>query len=146
FQRFSSEIESSYHHRPPSSLQKILHTGVLVFSILWIFMLALVIYFQLERIAIREAHRWSLMKMLGAAPRQVFMNHFSTQMLRIVIGSLVSVFLCFVSIQALREAFHWSWEPLPKLWYGGFMSLALCAGFVMFFTFFSNRYRKTQLG
>lgn len=143
---FEGLIESQMVHAPPSKLVSLFHWAMGLFLFLWFLILSLLVYFQLDRLAVKDSARWSLMKMLGAKPSQIFLPICWTQALRLAIGGVLGIALFSLAADYLREVFDWSWPALSVWVQATFFTACLAIGMGLFFTVFSFRYRRTALG
>jgi len=133
-------------HQPPTKLSRFLNVMVVIFSMLWLLTLTLVLYFNLERITVREEPRWSLMKMLGAKPFMLFWPLWHGQALRITIASVCAMILAAAVSHQLRAFLVWDWTTLPLSVWIGFFFISLLVTSAISFTLFSVRYRRISIG
>jgi cell division protein FtsX len=133
-------------HQAPKHLVTFFNLLLGLFAFLWLLLLALLIHFKIERLAVRESSRWSLMKMLGARPSQIFMPACWVQLLQIALGSVVVLVLAEMSMGYLRTLFGWQWEALSFWAFLGFFAGSILLGLGFFFVIFLGRYRRTSLG
>jgi len=140
------EIEKSIVHQPPQKIATFFNMLLGLFAFLWLLILALLIYFKLERLAVKETARWSLMKMLGARASQIFLPLCWVQVLQIGLGSFAVLLLATFSMGYLRRLFDWNWENLSSTIQIQFFLGTLVVGVGLFFFIFSARYRRTALG
>jgi hypothetical protein len=139
-------IESQLVHQPPKSLQSVLRLMTLIFSLLWVATLSLILYFNLERATLIQIQRWSLMKLLGARPHQVFLPLWRSQSIRMGFASIIAVFLArwlagVLSSQTLGQAAHLS----ARLNFG-FIAASLLLTSVFAYLLFYLRYKRVPLG
>lgn len=139
-------VSAQLLHQPPIALRQFVQFMTLTFGLLWVFMLVLFLYFQLERIAFRRSHEWSLMKMLGAEPRRVLFPILGSQLARIGFASILAVGCAYFVSGAILQLFSWSWQPLSLLFSAGFIALSLLVGFSVLFVLFRLRYRQVAVG
>lgn len=139
-------IQSSFLHKPPKHLSQFFGVLTLVFSGLWILTLALVLYFQLERLTFREERKWSLMKMLGAKPLRVFFPIWWGQLLRILVASSLAIGLAVFVTQRFQSFFAWDWSSLSVFAWASFLFVSLFMATFVYFTLFMLRYRQVSLG
>jgi hypothetical protein len=133
-------------HEAPKHLATFFSLLLGLFAFLWLLLLALLIHFKLERLAVRETARWSLMKMLGAKPTQIFMPACLVQLGQIAAGSLVVLALSQMGMGYLRTLFGWHWQNPSLGVFAGFFFLSLLFGLSFFLLIFLGRYRRTALG
>ena len=140
------DIEAQTIHHPPVRLQRFLQVLTGVFSALWLLTLALVLYFNLERLTLREEPRWSLMKMLGAKPSRLFWPLWASQASRVALASVFAVALSFLAIEQIRSFFAWNWHRLSgSVWIGFILTSLLLTSLISLFMF-SLKYRRVALG
>jgi len=139
-------VEKSIVHQPPLKIATFFNMLLGLFGFLWLLILALLIYFKLERLAVKESARWSLMKMLGARASQIFLPLCWIQILQISFGGFAVLLLATFSMGYLRGLFEWNWENLSPMIQVEFLIGTLVVGIGLFFLIFSARYRKTALG
>ncbi len=144
--RVPDVIEKSIVHSPPQKIATFFNGLLGLFGFLWFLLLALLIHFKLERLAVRESARWSLMKMLGAKPSQIFLPACWIQMGQIAVGSLCVLLLTGLSMSYLRRLFDWEWAGLSMGAQLGFFVGSVVIGVFMFFLIFAGRFRRTALG
>jgi len=140
------EVEKTIVHQPPQKIATFFNMLLGLFAFLWLLILALLIYFKLERLAVKETARWSLMKMLGARASQIFLPLCWLQVLQIGVGSFAVLLLATFSMGYLRKLFSWNWENLSSSVQIQFFVGTLVVGVGLFFFIFSARYRRTALG
>jgi len=133
-------------HEPPKQLSQFLSVLTFVFGALWILTLALVLYFNIERLALQQEARWALMKMLGARPMSLFFPLWMGQSVRVLLASVSAVVLAYMASQQIRVLFAWNWSSLPlSVWFGFFLVSLVVTSFISYGLFYV-RYRKILLG
>jgi hypothetical protein len=142
----SQIVETQIVHQPPTELATLIQILTFVFSALWLLTLALVLYFNLERITAKEVSRWSLLKMLGERPEKLFLPLWYGQSLRIGIASIFALFLATLTIFRIRTFFAWDWSAIPVWSWMGFFLASLAVTTVVSFGLFYQRFKKVSLG
>ncbi len=133
-------------HAPPDNLTRLMNVLTFIFSGLWLLTLSLLLYFNLEKLAIQEEAKWSLLKMLGAKSYRLFLPLWSGQILRISIASISAIFLTIVAARQIRGLFAWNWGGVSWITMGIFFTVAIAMTSAIAFTLFSLKYRRISLG
>lgn len=139
-------FEAQLLHQPPEQLSRFLKALTFVFTGLWLLTLTLVLYFNLERLLVREEPRWSLMKMLGAKPVKLFMPLWYGQAIRISIACLSAVALSTLATHQVKSFFNWHWAGIPLKASLGFFLASLILTSLISFGLFYSKYRRVSLG
>lgn len=139
-------IEKQVVHEPPLRVANFLKVLTGIFLTLWILTLVLVLYFNIERLAVQQEARWSLMKMLGAKTFRVFTPLWLGQTLRIVVASSFAIALASLASQQVRQVFAWNWPSLSLWVWTGFFVVSLLITWVISFSLFQVRFRRITLG
>jgi len=142
----SDIIEKQVVHEPPVRVANFLKVLTFLFSALWLLTLMLVLYFNIERVAVHDQAKWSLMKMLGAKPLKIFGPLWLGQTLRIVVASGFAILLASIASQQIRQVFAWNWPSLPLSAWLGFFGVSLLMTWAISFAFFHQRFRRILLG
>lgn len=143
--RRGSDVEAHLLHEPPRKLQALVTLATVVFSCLWLMTLGLVLYFNLEGLALREEARWSLMKMLGARPTRLFWPLLYGQAGRIGAASLIAVVVAWITISQIRGLFAFTWGSIGAWMPLGFIAVALLLTGVFCFALFFRRFRSLSI-
>lgn len=133
-------------HEPPKRLSQFLGILTFVFGGLWVLTLVLVLYFNIERLALQQEARWSLMKMLGAKPMSLFFPLWMGQSARVFLASSSAVILAYLASQQIKVLFAWNWSSLPLSAWLLFFFTSLAVTSLISFLLFQIRYRKILLG
>ena len=138
--------EAKILHKPPAEISRFLNVLVISFLGLWLLTLTLMLYFHLERLAIREEPRWSLMKTLGAKSSKLLWPLLGAQVLRVSLASLLAMIAAFVVIERVEGLLTWHWHVLGWGIHGTFFFLSafLTAGISALL--FQFRYSRMALG
>lgn len=142
----SDLFETQIIHRPPYELQRFIRLLTILFSGLWLLTLTLVLYFNLERLAVREMPRWSLMKMLGERPMRLFAPLWVGQSVRVLIGSFCAMGLALLAISQIQSFFAWNWNVYPWFTWSAFFVVGLAVTVTVSYALFYSRYRRVALG
>ncbi len=145
-QQNSQIFESQILHQPPTQIRRFASVLTAVFGCLWLLTLSLVLYFNLERITIREEPRWSLMKMLGAKPHLLFKPLWTGQMIRICMASVFAILLAVIVSYQIEHFFLWTWTRMPFSVWAGFLVVSIGVTTIISFGLFYSRYRQVAIG
>ncbi|MDB5039233.1 MAG: hypothetical protein JWQ35_2761 [Bacteriovoracaceae bacterium] len=139
-------VETQVLHQPPTQLRQFLEFLTGIFSCLWLLTLTLVLYFHLERLAIVENQKWSLLKMLGSKTGSIFLPLWYGQVVRVGIASLFAILFAVIATRQIQNFFTWDWVKLPtSIWIGFFLaSIGLTSA--ISFSLFYYRYKQVPLG
>lgn len=139
-------VETQILHEPPHQLRRFVEVLTFVFSALWVLTLTLVLYFHLERLAVTENQRWSLMKVLGSRTFPVFLPLWGGQVARVAIASVLAIFLATLATRQIQNFFVWDWVQLPSNVWASFFVLSILLTTGISFSLFYIRYRQVPLG
>lgn len=139
-------FEAQLVHRPPVELQRFIRILTIIFSALWLITLALVLYFHLERLSIKELPRWSLMKMLGERPHRMFWPLWWGQFTRVLIASGLALALALVSISQVKSFIAWNWSSYPYFTWSIFFVVSVIVTSALSYTLFYAQFRKVSVG
>lgn len=142
----SNVVDTQVVHEPPIQLKRFIEIMVFIFSGLWLMTLALVLYFNLERLAIMEDQKWSLMKMLGARPFPLFMKLWYGQVARVGLACALAVLLAVAAIRQIQSFFIWDWVNLSASIWMSFVLCALLLTSAISFVMFQSKFRRIPLG
>ena len=138
--------EKQILHKPPVELRQFMDVLTFVFSCLWLLTLTLVLYFNLERLTVREEAKWSLMKMLGSRPIKLFLPLWYGQASRMGIASACAIVIAILTVNQIKSYFAWQWSSItPSVWISFFM-ISIGMTLLISFSLFIVKYRRVQLG
>jgi hypothetical protein len=133
-------------HSPPREIQQFVTGSAIVFLLLWILILGLYLFFQVEHLAHRGEREWSLLKMLGAPSVRIFWPACFQQMARMFVTTAFAILLAYWGARQFEQVFQWGWRPeATAIWFQFFMLSLLMTG-ALFSSFFLWRYRQVKLG
>jgi hypothetical protein len=139
-------VETQILHEPPRQLRRFVEVLAIVFSGLWLLTLTLVLYFHLERLAVTESQKWSLMKVLGSKAFPVFLPLWYGQLARVGVASLLAIFLAAFATRQIQNFFVWDWVQMPSGIWGSFFLVSVALTSLISFSLFYSRYRQVPLG
>lgn len=139
-------LDAQVLHRPPERMAKLLNGITIVFSVLWILTLTLVLYFNMERLALQKEPQWSLMKMLGARSWILFGPLLWGQMTRVFVAGWCAILLSTLIIHQIQAGFAWRFQPLSWQTWLGFSLIAPALTALIAFGLFQSKYRRISLG
>ena len=139
-------FEKKLMHSPPANLKSFIDVLTLLFSGLWLMTMALVLYFNLERITQKQQSKWSLMKMLGAKPIKLFLPLWYGQAIRMGIASIFAVIIAYLATNYIEGFFAWMWDDLSQYVAIGFFLASIGLTFLISLGMFTFQYRRVKLG
>jgi hypothetical protein len=139
-------LDTQIVHKPPYELQRFIKILTFVFTALWLITLALVLYFHLERLAVKEMPRWSLLKMLGERPYRLFMPLWIGQFSRVLISSILALTLALLAISQIKSFVAWNWSVYPYLSWGLFFLVSILITSVLSYSLFYAQFRRVSVG
>jgi hypothetical protein len=142
----SDVVETQMLHEPPRQLRRFVEVLTVIFSALWLLTLALVLYFHLERLAVTESQKWSLMKVLGSKTFPVFRPLWAGQLIRVSVASLLAIFMAVFATRQIQNFFIWDWVLLPSSVWVSFFLTSITLTTLISFSLFYIRYRQVPLG
>ncbi len=142
----SDLYESQILHQPPREIARLASLLTAIFGSLWLLTLALVLYFNLERITDVEVSRWSLMKMLGAKPYRLFAPLWYGQLARMAIASIVAIGVAFLLSSQIEKLFVWNWISLSAWVWAAFFGISIAMTSAISFGLFYSRFKKVSIG
>lgn len=139
-------FQSYLVHTPPKEIQHFVSGSAIVFLVLWMLILGLYLFFQVEHLAHRDEREWSLLKMLGSSAQKIFWPACYQQVIKLFVTSVLAVLLAYWGALQFETVFQWGWNPMAVSIWSQFFVLSMLLTLALFSSFFLWRYRRVKLG